>query len=183
MTLRNLIRISGVLFALSASLSAQQDEFIFTPLIVDEESSSTISASALAKEELTFNSLLVKTVEKPVPNPEPAGEATQPLQVAEPVKRLRDPFWPQGYVPEEWKIVSENEGEDAADWGSAAKKLRVNYTRVVEGRRVASINGVLKSAGDTVEVISNGYRFQWKLVDIYDTGRLKLKKLTAKNIK
>lgn len=193
--MRSLVKVS--LFVVSvvgiSAAFAQDGEFIFTPLIVDQNPTPSVSVqdSAPVVEEISFGNLIVgkapskKPVEstsKTVAAPQETLAESKPQPVAEPVKRLRDPFWPLGYIPKEWKSSPTDNTADTADWGAASKKIRLNYTRVVNGKTVAAINGVPKSAGDIIEVVLDGYRFQWTLLDISPNGQLKLQKRAVKKI-
>ena len=177
-----------ILTAYAGILCAQEDEFIFTSLIVDKSAvpaSQTKNSQPLEDpEEMTFGSLIKGGV--PVANLAPAaGEAPKPETVVEPAKRLRDPFWPLGYIPKEWEApkAPETVKESApADWVAASQKIKVNFTKVVRGKSVAMVNGKLKTAGDQLEIVFDGYRFRWKLIGIRADGKLKLQKLISEKI-
>lgn len=204
MTLQNRRQIKWIValgLAASFSIFAQQEEFMFEPLVVDPDSTMEDSTSN-SDDELIFDSLISRDVSEvklsPLVTSDDRESSNQsqpdltPLQKAadqpapqEPQKkqRLRDPFWPIGYIPDSWKekeeVVVDADVENKL-WQEAFKKIRVSFVKVVQGTRVAFINGKPKRAGDTVEVPHAGKTFQWALLDVYENGRLRLKKLGTK---
>jgi hypothetical protein len=116
-----------------------------------------------------------QTASKELGKPAPAGKWEQEL--------LRDPFWPIGFFPADWKKASTAEGAaglEGSGWKAASGKLRISGTSQLGGRTVAIIGGELKSAGDIVDVVYEGQTYQWQIVGIEANGQVQLKKLGIK---
>ena len=93
---------------------------------------------------------------------------------------LRDPFWPVGYFPADWKKEKKVEDRDDLEgtgWKAASAKLRISGTSQLGGRTAAIINGELKVVNDPVEVFYEGKTYQWQVVEIGADGQIQLKKL------
>ena len=93
-------------------------------------------------------------------------------------KQLRDPFWPVGYSPEFWEEVTVVKDTSSIDeqWVEASKKIKVSFTKVIDGQRIAFLGREKKEPGDTIEITHNGKTFLWELRTIYRNGKLGLKK-------
>lgn len=94
---------------------------------------------------------------------------------------LRDPFWPVGYFPENWKtdqpmaeIASATSG---SGWDAPTALLNVSGTSRMGDKAVAIINGDLKEIGDAVEVSHNGRVYQWILKDVDASGKVRLERV------
>ena len=110
-----------------------------------------------------------------------AAEVPEEKYTLEP---LRDPFWPVGYFPENWQAARTGEDgvtSEMSDWDAPAKLIRVNGTSRMGDQTAAIINGEVKSAGDLVEVHYSGRIYQWKLLDVQPTGKVKLERFTVKS--
>ncbi|MFA7256192.1 MAG: hypothetical protein WC047_01270 [Kiritimatiellales bacterium] len=93
---------------------------------------------------------------------------------------LRDPFWPVGFFPEDWKKSGQVQGTldlEGASWKSASEKIRISGTSRLGGRTAAIIDGDLKSIGDQIEVSYEGKTYQWQIIGMDADGRIQLKKL------
>jgi len=93
---------------------------------------------------------------------------------------LRDPFWPIGYFPQDWKKKTAFQSEpdlDGSGWKAASAKIQISGTSRLGGRAAAIINGELKSTGDQVEILHEGKTYQWQIVGMDADGRIQLKKL------
>jgi hypothetical protein len=122
--------------------------------------------------------------------PAPAGKATPSAmtQSKEPSEKweqelLRDPFWPVGFFPPDWKKAKSVESGadlDGSGWKSASAKLQISGTSRLGDRTAAIINGQLKVAGDPVEIFYEGKTYQWLIVDIDADGQIQLKKTGIK---
>lgn len=98
---------------------------------------------------------------------------------------LRDPFWPVGYTPENWKAAS-SEGNNAsatsgADWTAPSKQISVTGTSRMGDKAVAIVNGELKGVGDLIEVSYGGRIYQWKLKKITAAGTVDIERVGVKN--
>ncbi len=93
---------------------------------------------------------------------------------------LRDPFWPVGYFPDDWKSTDAESGDPLAatgtDWGTPASQIRVSGTSRMNHQTVAIINGEMKAPGDLIVVRYNGRIYQWKLKEIKPGGRVRLER-------
>ena len=178
----------ATIFMLAGTLFAEE-EFIFTSLIADNETPVTLSASdivAATEEEEIFSSLQVQpsvSSETPEKSIKPAAAAPTKTDIAPvmPKKRLRDPFWPVGYIPEIWKEKEVDLDPSTVasldkQWAEAAQKIKVSFTKMVGGQRVAFVNRKMKKPGDTIDVQHAGKTFQFKLGKVYSSGKLGLKK-------
>jgi len=94
---------------------------------------------------------------------------------------LRDPFWPVGYFPDNWKTDQPTAESPAftasSDWDAPMALVRISGTSQMGGKAVAIINGDLKEIGDFVEVRYNGRVYQWKLKDINSSGKVRLERI------
>ena len=91
---------------------------------------------------------------------------------------LRDPFWPVGFFPENWRTNEPDEEAPSqtsgSDWDAPAAQIRVTGTSRLDDRTVAIINGDLKEVGDFIEVSYSGRIYQWKLKEINASGKVLL---------
>jgi hypothetical protein len=125
------------------------------------------------------------------PSPVPASsEAEKPALTAEPpVKKqtdekweqelLRDPFWPVGFFPPDWKKERAAGGSadlEGSGWKAAAGKIRISGTSRLGGKTAAIINGELKVTGDRVEIVYEGTTYRWQVIGIDANGKVQLKK-------
>jgi len=176
------------LLTLAGTLFAQEEELIFTSLIAGNETDEpSPSRPASTGGEEIFSSLVVKPSAssdlsaEPVEIPAKSVKGTPEPLALKPEKRLRDPFWPVGYIPEAWKekVVKVDPNALASmndQWAAASKKIKVSFTKMMNGQRVASINRKIKKSGDTIDVQHAGKTFQFKLGTVYANGKLGLKK-------
>ncbi len=115
----------------------------------------------------------------------PSAKLTQGKAPAEKWEQelLRDPFWPVGFFPPDWKKETTVEGGadlDGSGWKAASAKLQISGTSRLGDRTAAIINGQLKVAGDPVEIFYEGKTYQWLIVDIDADGQIQLKKTGIK---
>lgn len=92
---------------------------------------------------------------------------------------LRDPFWPVGYFPADWKkekTVDRGADLDEAGWKAASEKIRISGTSQLAGRTAAIINGELKLEGDLIVVLHEGKTYQWQITVIGGNGQVQLKR-------
>jgi len=176
------LRIASLtLLTLAGTLFAQDDELIFTSLIAEEEPPAVSAKTpAQGEDEIVFSSLIGQPIEKSKPQEIPKRTLPKP-SVSKPQKRLRDPFWPVEYVPDSWKEKIVTVDQDALasvneQWVAASKKIKVSFTKMMNGQRVASINRKIKKPGDTIDIQHAGKTFQFKLSSVYANGKLGLKK-------
>jgi len=98
---------------------------------------------------------------------------------------LRDPFWPVGYFPDDWKTTGSDQNESAAtsgtDWDAPAALIRITGTSRMGTQTVAIINGELKAPGELIEVRYNGRVYQWKLKKIQSNGTVLLDRDTVRS--
>jgi len=98
-------------------------------------------------------------------------------------ERLRNPFWPVGYLPENWSKTDEIgrplPSEDS-NWDGPAARLQVSGTSQMGAQTVAIVNDELKSIGELVEVQYNGRVYQWKVQDIQADGTVNLERYAVK---
>lgn len=99
-----------------------------------------------------------------------------------PLKPLRDPFWPVGYFPENWQTAGEADTgpTSVSDWDAPAALVRVSGTSRMGAQTAAIINGEVKAVGDLVEVHYSGRIYQWKLIEVQPTGKVKLERFAVK---
>ena len=172
--------IFATILTLAGTLFAQDEEMVFTSLITGSETAEpSLNRSVSTGEEEFFPSLVaLPSAESEIPaTPSKAPSAS----VSKPKKRQRDPFWPVGYIPDAWKekVVSVDQDALASlndQWTAASKKIKVSFTKMMNGQRVASINRKIKKPGDTIDVQYAGKTFQFKLGTVYANGKLGLKK-------
>jgi hypothetical protein len=97
------------------------------------------------------------------------------------IEPLRDPFWPVGYFPDDWKKDQPNEDMPpvtaGSDWDVPTTLLHISGTSRMGDKAVAIINGDLKEIGDAVEVRHNGRVYQWKLKDVKASGKVSLERV------
>jgi hypothetical protein len=96
---------------------------------------------------------------------------------------LRDPFWPVGHFPPDWrkKTTSRDEPDlDGSGWKAASAKIQVSGTSRLSDRTAAIIDGELKSVGDQVEILHEGKTYQWEIIGIDTDGQIRLKKLDVR---
>ncbi len=177
-----LLTLAGTLFA------QDEEEFIFTSLIAEKETAEpSLNRPASTGEEEVFTSLVVQPSASSDLSAEPVEIPAKPVKAPletpalKPEKRLRDPFWPVGYIPKAWKTKTVSVDQDALaslndQWVAASKKIKVSFTKMMNGQRVASINRKIKKPGDTIDVQHAGKTFQFKLGTVYANGKLGLKK-------
>ena len=176
--------------------SPQGEEELFSSLVVEPDALTepeAVDASSPQGEEELFSSLVVEPAaltdppHQPVVIPTPVQPVATPAQpvaapaLSIPKKHLRDPFWPVGYIPDAWKEKVVEVDLDALaslneQWGAAAAKIKVSFTKMVNGKRVASIGRQIKRPGDTIEIQHAGRTFEFKLGTVYANGKLGLKK-------
>ncbi|MBN2302424.1 MAG: hypothetical protein JXN60_07915 [Lentisphaerae bacterium] len=93
-----------------------------------------------------------------------------------PEKKLRDPFWPVGYIPFSPEEQNTNTTTSEAQWPSLKLK---GITTTPRGGYLAIIDSVgLVEAGQVVQIKKNGIIYTWQITDITDKG-FRSKKLTA----
>jgi hypothetical protein len=166
-------------FSPLCALAAEDDLFI------------TVSSQSESLDDLFLTVSSEGTVEEEKPTSEsvePAKTETEPVEkVAAPLKRLRDPFWPVGYVPDSWKTGSQGSAVDLAkqatineQWAAAAKEVKVNFTKKEGAQWVASINRKIRRPGDVFGVQYNGKIFSFRLREVYPNGKLRLEKESIK---
>lgn len=100
-----------------------------------------------------------------------------------PLKPLRDPFWPVGYFPENWQTGGNEETAPlaaASDWDAPAAMIRVSGTSRMGDQTAAIINGEVKTVGDLIEIRYSGRLYQWKLIDVQPSGKVKLERFNVK---
>lgn len=101
-----------------------------------------------------------------------------------PLEPLRDPFWPVGYYPENWKAGHSASGDEnlaVSDWDIPASMIRVNGASRMGDQTAAIINGQVKGIGDLVEIHYKGRIYQWKLTDVQPSGKVRLERFAVKN--
>lgn len=107
-------------------------------------------------------------------------------------KKLRDPFWPVGYFPENWnkpeqvvaddvpepevKVVSQGE---AAGWEAASEKLNIAGVSRRGDSIVLIINGQVVKMGNTFSVRQAGSIYTWRVEAADEKGGLKLKRVSV----
>ncbi|MBI9021079.1 MAG: hypothetical protein JEZ10_07485 [Verrucomicrobia bacterium] len=98
---------------------------------------------------------------------------------------LRDPFWPVGYFPDDWKTSgADQNGLKAAsgtDWDAPAALIRVTGTSQMGSQTVAIINGELKGPGELIRVRYNGRIYEWKLKEVQSNGKVLLDRHTVQS--
>ncbi len=97
-------------------------------------------------------------------------------------ERLRNPFWPVGYLPESWAKTGEDEPSAPPDtsWAEPKAQLRVSGTSQMGDQTVAIVNNEIKSIGELVEIRHNGRVYQWKVQDIQPDGTVNLERYAVK---
>ena len=94
-----------------------------------------------------------------------------------PHDELRDPFWPQDYVPPQLSAVGKGPSREAllrmseAEWVSAEKQLTIQGASRLPIRDgtielCALINGERVRVGGTVSTVWNGKTFRWRVVTV-----------------
>lgn len=103
-------------------------------------------------------------------------------------KKLRDPFWPVGYVPEmktpevdtEKKVEKKVQHRSEAGWAAAMKLVEIKGVSSRAGNEFfAVINGEVKQVGDSVSVKMNDGVYSWTVESITPPGSVKLRRETV----
>jgi len=126
------------------------------------------------------------------------GETASPVAPDADRPRLRDPFWPVGYVPK--KIIKPQVVPTTPDtvktvipdsariplWDEARKSLDIRGISMIgrdkvtgRSRNLAMIGGRLVEAGDVISVSYENRLYRWKVVEIDRTG-VELQKLDVR---
>lgn len=113
-------------------------------------------------------------------------------------ERIRDPFWPVGYVPPEWAAAEAAKEDDVskgttvvladdAGWDAALARVRISGVSRKGDAVLVLINGRVKRLGSDVSVEYAGAQYTWKLDTVDDRGTLKLNRVSIlpveKNLK
>ena len=180
------VLIGMMLFAFHLTAVAQDDLFITV--------SAPAAAATTSNQERTDLFTTVSSVAaqpaattpaQSVPTAQPvesgAGSVPSESETADKWERelLRDPFWPVGYFPADWKkekTVDRGANLDEAGWKAASEKIRISGTSQLAGRTAAIINGELKLTGDLVVVLHEGKTYQWQITVIGGDGQVQLRK-------
>lgn len=97
---------------------------------------------------------------------------------------LRDPFWPVGFYPQGWgrkdlEKVQKEEHETNNAWKKAFEQVTIKGVSKLNQRRVAFINGKLKSVGDIVAVRVGGAEYKGEIKKINTDGTVEFAKIKS----
>lgn len=98
----------------------------------------------------------------------------------------RDPFWPVGYAPK-WKLDQKTEvkggtvrKEGSINWNVAMEQVAIQGVSSRSGNEFfAVINGLIKSAGETVTIEVEGVSYTWMIESISPPSSVKLRRVSA----
>lgn len=113
---------------------------------------------------------------------------------AQEIEKIRDPFWPVGYVPPTWvapavQPSTEPSAEQAAEirqpvemnvgWDEALALVRVEGVSSKGDLKLIIINGHVKKIGETLSVRHGESRYTWLIEALDAKGSLKLKRISV----
>lgn len=113
------------------------------------------------------------------------GQQDQNLEFT--LEPLRDPFWPVGYFPEDWKsgkggdFSASSAAPVDSDWTVPESLIQVTATSRMGNKAAAIINGQIKEEGDVIEMIHNNRIYSWKLRKVNSNGTIGLDRLEVNN--
>lgn len=115
-----------------------------------------------------------------------SGQAAAEVDAEFDMEPLRDPFWPVGYFPENWKADQSEDPATAAaqvesDWSVPESRLEVTGTSRLGSKAAAIINGHIREVGDVIEMIHSNRIYKWKLTRVNPNGTVALERLEVAN--